>query len=74
LGASGSCLNPSYSGGRNQEDCSSKTAWANSFARLFVKKTHHQKRAGEVTQGVGPEFKLQYRKKKKKKKKMAHSE
>jgi hypothetical protein len=23
--------NPSYSGGRDQEDCSSKPAWANSF-------------------------------------------
>jgi hypothetical protein len=24
------------------------------------KKTHHKKRAGGVTQGVGPKFKLQY--------------
>jgi hypothetical protein len=32
-------------------------------------KNHHKKRAGGVTQGVGPKFKPQYRKKKKKEKK-----
>jgi hypothetical protein len=30
-----------------------------------LKKTHHKKRAGGVTQDVGPEFKPQYCKKKK---------
>jgi hypothetical protein len=44
-----------YSGGRNQEDHSSKPAQPNSS----------QKRAGIVAQGVGPEFKPQYLKKKK---------
>jgi hypothetical protein len=28
--------------------------------RLYLKKTHHKKRAGEVAQGVDPEFKSQY--------------
>jgi hypothetical protein len=32
----------------------------------LFQKTLHQKRAGGVAQGVGPEFKLQYCKKKKK--------
>jgi hypothetical protein len=35
---------------------------------LKKKKTPSQKRAGGVAQGVGPEFKSQYRKKKKRKK------
>jgi hypothetical protein len=30
-----------------------------------LEKTHPQKRAGEVAQGIGPEFKLQYHKKRK---------
>jgi hypothetical protein len=34
------------------------------FARPYLKKVHHKKRAGVVAQSVGPEFKLQYRKKK----------
>jgi hypothetical protein len=29
---------PSYSGGRDQEDCSSKPAWANNFMRPYLKK------------------------------------
>jgi hypothetical protein len=34
----------------------------------YLKKTHHkQKRAGGVAQGIGLDFKPQYRKKKKKK-------
>jgi hypothetical protein len=55
--------NPSYSGGRDQEDHSSKPAWANSLgdARL---KTPITKRAGEVTQGEGSEFNSQCWKKK----------
>jgi hypothetical protein len=54
--------NPSYSGGRDQEECSSKLAQANSWWTPIVKKTHHQKWAGGVAQGVGPEFKPQYHK------------
>jgi hypothetical protein len=58
--------NPSYSGGRNQEDRGSKTAKANS-SRDPILKNLHKNRAGEVAQGEGPEFKPKYRKKKKKK-------
>jgi hypothetical protein len=56
--------NPSYSGGRDQEDDGSKPAWANSLRDPILKKTHHNKRAC----GEGPKFKHQYCKKKKKKK------
>jgi hypothetical protein len=35
------------------------------FMRPYLEKTHHKKRAGGVTQGVGSEFKPQYHKKKK---------
>jgi hypothetical protein len=38
--------------------------WANSFSRPYVEKIHHKKGLGGMAQGVGPEFKLQYRKKK----------
>jgi hypothetical protein len=48
--------NPSYSGGRDQEDRGSKPAWANS-SQDPISKTPSQKRAGELVQGVGPEFK-----------------
>jgi hypothetical protein len=34
--------NPSHSGGRDQENCSSKPAWADS-SRDYLKKTHHKK-------------------------------
>jgi hypothetical protein len=51
--------NPSYLGGRDQEDCSSKPAQANSSQDPILKKTHQKKQAGGVAQGVGPEFKLQ---------------
>jgi hypothetical protein len=47
--------NPSYSGGRDQED--------HSLKRLYLKKTLHKKRGGGVAQGVGLEFKPQYCKK-----------
>jgi hypothetical protein len=57
--------NPSYSGGRDQEDHSSKTAWANS-EQDPISKTPSQERAGGVAQSIGPEFKPQYQKKKKK--------
>jgi hypothetical protein len=49
--------NPSNSGGRDQEDYSSKPAQANSFLDPILKNIHHKKRAGRVAQGVGPEFK-----------------
>jgi hypothetical protein len=55
--------NPSYSGGRDQEDRGSNPAQTNSL-RNPIKNTHH-KRAGGVAQGKGPEFKAQYQKKKK---------
>jgi hypothetical protein len=53
--------NPSYSEGRDQEDCSLKPAWANGSWNPILK------RADGVTQGIGPEFKNQYSKKEKKK-------
>jgi hypothetical protein len=60
--------NSSYSGGRDQEDRSSKP---NVFHRQIVfetlsQKNPSQKRAGGVAQGVGSEFRPQYCKKKKK--------
>jgi hypothetical protein len=58
--------NPSYSGGRDQEDRSSKSDWANS-SRDPISKVPNTERAGGVAQGVSPEFKPQYCKKKKKK-------
>jgi hypothetical protein len=58
--------NPSYLGGRNQEDCGSKAARANSSRDSILKKSITKKRAGGVAQVIGPEFKLQYREKKKK--------
>jgi hypothetical protein len=58
---------PSYSGGRDQEDCSSKTAQANSLRDLISKKKKKShKRDSGVAQGVAPEFKPQYHKKEKK--------
>jgi hypothetical protein len=56
--------NPSYLGGRDQEDHSLKSAQAN--RNPILKKPISKKRAGGVAQGVGPEFKLLYQKKKKK--------
>jgi hypothetical protein len=61
--------NPSYSGGRDQEDHGSKPAWANSSQDPVSKKPITKKRAGGVAQGGGPEFKPQYHEKKKKKEK-----
>jgi hypothetical protein len=57
--------NPSYSGGRDQEDHSSKPA--NSLQDPTLTKPITKKRAGRVAQGIDPEFKHQYCKKKKKK-------
>jgi hypothetical protein len=56
--------NPSYSGGRDQEDHSSKPTQASSSSRSYLEETHHKKRAG-VAQDVDPEFKSQYHKEKK---------
>jgi hypothetical protein len=55
--------NPSYSGGRDQEDSSSKPAQTNCWRDPILKKILHKKRAGGVVQSVGPEFKPQYEKK-----------
>jgi hypothetical protein len=57
--------NPSYSGGRDQEDGGLKPAQANSLQDP-ISKIPITKRAGGVAQGEGPEFKPQYHKKKKK--------
>jgi hypothetical protein len=54
--------NPSYSGGRDQEDHGLKPAQANSLQDPILRKPL-TKKAGGVAQGEGPEF----RKKKKKK-------
>jgi hypothetical protein len=35
--------NPSYSGGRDQKDCGSKPAQANSSVRAYLEETHHKK-------------------------------
>jgi hypothetical protein len=60
--------NPSYSGGRNQQDCGSKPARANS-SRDAISKLPNTIRAGGVAQGIDPEFKPRYSKKKNKRKK-----
>jgi hypothetical protein len=52
--------NPSYSGGRDQEDPSSKSAQANIVQDPILQNNLSQKRAGGVAQVVGPEFKRQY--------------
>jgi hypothetical protein len=54
--------NPSYSGGRDQEDHSLKPAWANSSPDRISKKPITEK-GWWSAQGVGPEFKFQYCKK-----------
>jgi hypothetical protein len=59
--------NPSNSGGRDQEDCDSKPAQANSFRDPISKTPLTKKGLVEwFLQGEGPEFKPQYCKKKKK--------
>jgi hypothetical protein len=59
--------NPSYSGGRDWEDHSSKPAQANSSRKPISKKSSHKKMAGGVAQVISLEFKfkLHYHKKKK---------
>jgi hypothetical protein len=51
--------NLSYSGGKDQEDHSSKPA----RAIVLSRKTFHRNRAGGMAQCEGPEFKPQYCKK-----------
>jgi hypothetical protein len=59
--------NPSYSGGRNQEDHSSKPGQANSSQDSISKNTLQKRNgAGGVALGEGPEFKPQYHQKKRK--------
>jgi hypothetical protein len=60
LGAVPHTCNPSYSGGRDQEDQGLKPAWASTLQDLILKNPS-PKRAGGVAQG--PEFKPQYCKK-----------
>jgi hypothetical protein len=60
--------NPSYSGGRDQQDRSSKPVLDKEFLRPYLKKKNKntsQQRTGGVAQGKGFEFKPQYHKKKK---------
>jgi hypothetical protein len=59
--------NPSYSGGRDQEDHNSKPVRANSLRDSSSKTPITKKRAGGMAQGEGPEFKPQNHEKKKKK-------
>jgi hypothetical protein len=49
--------NPSYSGGRHQEDHGSKTS-GQIAPKTLSGKYLSQKRTDGVAQGVGPEFKL----------------
>jgi hypothetical protein len=56
--------NPSYSGGRDQEDHSLKSAWANSLWDPILKKPSQKKGWWNGSQCIGPEFKPQYRKRK----------
>jgi hypothetical protein len=44
----------------DQEDFSSKPAWAKSSRDPLLKKPSHTKKSGGVAQGVGPELKPQY--------------
>jgi hypothetical protein len=53
--------NPSYSD-RDQKDHGSKPVPGKLFLRPYLKKQKSQERAGGVAQGVGPEFKPQFRK------------
>jgi hypothetical protein len=52
--------NPTYSGGRDQEDRGSNPAQANSSVRPYLKKTLQKKELVEWLKVVDPEFKPQY--------------
>jgi hypothetical protein len=60
--------NPSYSGGRDQQDHGLKPTQANTLRPYLKKKKkiNNNKRAGGVAQGVGPDFKPSTTKKQKK--------
>jgi hypothetical protein len=59
--------NPSYSGGRDQEDHDSKPVQANIIVpQDLSQKNTLQKRAGRVAEGVGPQFNPQLHPPKKK--------
>jgi hypothetical protein len=60
--------NPSYSEGRDQEDCGSKQAWKIVCKILFQKNPTQKNRVGGVVQGISPEFKPQYCEKNKRRK------
>jgi hypothetical protein len=64
----------SYSGGRDQDDCSSKPARANSSRDPILKNPITKNWTSGVAQSEGPEFKTQYHKKKKKRKGMKGNE
>jgi hypothetical protein len=51
--------NPTYSGGRDQEDCGSKQP-RQIVLETLSQKNPSQKGSGGVDRGVGPEFKPQY--------------
>jgi hypothetical protein len=57
--------NPSFWGGRDQEDYSLKPAPCKEFVWHYLEKNPSPAKAGGVAQGAGPEFKLQYYEKKK---------
>jgi hypothetical protein len=44
--------NPSFSGGRDQEDCGSKPAMENSMQDPISKKNYYKKRVGGVAQAI----------------------
>jgi hypothetical protein len=56
--------NPSYSGGRDQENHSSKPALGNSSWDAISKILKYTKSVGEVSQGANTEFKIWYHKNK----------
>jgi hypothetical protein len=61
--------NPSYSGGRDQEDHGLKPIQASSSRRPYLEKSFTKKRASGLAQGKGPESSNARTARKKKKKK-----
>jgi hypothetical protein len=60
-------LTPTIVATQRSERSQFEASLVKQFVRPYLKKKKSQKRAGEVTQGIGPDFKPQYQKKKKKK-------
>jgi hypothetical protein len=52
--------NPSYSGGRDQEDCGSKPSRMNSSMRPYLEENLSWQSTGGLAQGESPKFKPQY--------------